>query len=60
MHRKTLQEYEDGFNAGVDAALHVVEAYLENMSDEEAKELARRLIVIKEDARMAYAQRIKD
>lgn len=60
MHWKILQEFEDGFNAGVDAALHVVEAYLENMSDEEAKELARRLMVIKEDARMAYAQRTKD
>lgn len=60
MHWKILQEFEDGFNAGVDAALHVVEAYLENISDEEAQELARRLMVIKEDARMAYAQRTKD
>lgn len=56
----TMQVYEDGFNAGVDAALHVVEAYLENMSDEEAQELASRLIAIKTDARVSYAERIKD
>lgn len=53
---KTMQIYEDGFNAGVDAAFHVVEAYLESMSDEEAKELAKRLIAIKEKARAAYAE----
>lgn len=56
----TLQAYEDGFNAGVDAALHVVETYLENMSDDEAQELARRIFSIKEDARVAYAGQLKD
>lgn len=56
----TLQVYEDGFNAGVDAALHVVESYLESMSDEEAQELARQLLAIKEKSRETYAGQLRD
>lgn len=56
MYFDRMAVYEDGFNDGVAVALHVVEDFLESMSDEEAERIAQRIMMLKLETKAAYGQ----
>lgn len=60
MSKTTLEIYEEGFDAGVGAALQAVKHYLDTMEAEEAKLLAQILRAVKTQSCEEFAQNNED